>query len=97
MTRAVQMLRCERIQPSLEATQLALTIDDRNAVYYMLRGRVQLARREYESALVDNERAIELNQGRAAMMGILGVLGILVMLLSSSLICASFCAARACI
>ena len=32
----------------------------------MLRGRVQLARREYESALVENRRAIELNPTFAA-------------------------------
>jgi tetratricopeptide (TPR) repeat protein len=43
-----------------------LVIDDRNAVYHMLRGRVQLARRDYASALVENQRAIELNSTFAA-------------------------------
>jgi len=35
-------------------------------VFHMLRGRVQLARREYASALVENRRAIELNPTFAA-------------------------------
>ena len=51
----------ELLDRALEATQRALELDDHNAVFHMLRGRVQLARREYSSALVDNQRAIELN------------------------------------
>lgn len=50
---------------ALAATQQALEIDDHNAVFHM-RGRVQLARREYASALVENRRAIELNPTFAA-------------------------------
>ena len=46
---------------ALEAAQRALELDDHNAMFHMLRGRVQLARRQYDSALSDNKRAIELN------------------------------------
>lgn len=54
------------LEDALRATHEALVIDDRNAVYHMLRGRVQLARRDYASALVENQRAIELNPTFAA-------------------------------
>ena len=37
----------EALDAALDATQRALEIDDHNAVFHMLRGRVQLARREY--------------------------------------------------
>jgi TolB-like protein/Tfp pilus assembly protein PilF len=46
---------------ALEAVRKAISIDTQNAQLYMLLGRVQLARREYRSALVENERAIMLN------------------------------------
>jgi TolB-like protein len=56
----------EALDAALAATQRALQTDDHNAVFHMLRGRVQLARREYASALVENRRAIELNPTFAA-------------------------------
>jgi TolB-like protein len=56
----------DALDTALAATQRALETDDRNAVFHMLRGRVQLARREYGSALVENRRAVELNPTFAA-------------------------------
>ena len=56
----------EVLDAALAATQRALETDDHNALFHMLRGRVQLARREYSSALVENRRAIELNPTLAA-------------------------------
>lgn len=56
----------ETLDAALGATQRALESDDHNAVFHMLRGRVQLARREYASALVENRRAVELNPTFAA-------------------------------
>ncbi|MDH3753166.1 MAG: winged helix-turn-helix domain-containing protein [Acidimicrobiia bacterium] len=56
----------ESLDAALSATQQALELDQHNAVYHALRGRVQLARREYNSALLENERAIELNPTFAA-------------------------------
>ena len=49
------------LDEALRAAQTALEFDDHNAMFHMLRGRVQLARRQYDSALQDNQRAIELN------------------------------------
>jgi adenylate cyclase len=49
------------LDEALGAAQHALELDDHNAVFHLLRGRVQLARREYDSALHDNLRAIDLN------------------------------------
>jgi tetratricopeptide (TPR) repeat protein len=43
-----------------------LQIDDKNAVFYALKARVQLARGEYQSALMGNSIAIELNPTLAA-------------------------------
>lgn len=54
------------LDAALEATQRALQIDDRNAVFYALKARVQLARCEYQSALIENSMAIELNPTFAA-------------------------------
>jgi adenylate cyclase len=51
---------------ALDATKLALRLDDQNAVFYALKARVQLARREYGSALSENEMAIKLNPTFAA-------------------------------
>ncbi len=56
----------EVLDEALAATQQALQLDDHNAVFHMLRGRVQLARREYGSALQENQRAIDLNPTFAA-------------------------------
>ena len=56
----------ELLDAALDATQRALDIDDQNAVFYALKARVQLARREYESALIENSMAIELNPTFAA-------------------------------
>ena len=50
-----------KLDEALGAAQHALELDDHNAVFHLLRGRVQLARREYDSALHDNLRAIDLN------------------------------------
>ena len=51
---------------ALEATVQALSSDERNAVFYALKARVQLARGEYESALEGNRIAIDLNPSFAA-------------------------------
>jgi TolB-like protein/Tfp pilus assembly protein PilF len=56
----------ETLDAALDATHRALTMDEHNAVFHMLRGRVQLARREYASALAENRRAVELNPTFAA-------------------------------
>lgn len=56
----------EMLDSALDATQTALRIDDRNAVFYALKARVQLARCEYQSALIENSIAIELNPTLAA-------------------------------
>ncbi|HVR35371.1 MAG TPA: winged helix-turn-helix domain-containing protein [Methylomirabilota bacterium] len=54
------------LDQALAAAQRALEIDDRNAVFYALKARVQLARREYRSAVAENEVAISLNPTLAA-------------------------------
>jgi TolB-like protein/Tfp pilus assembly protein PilF len=46
---------------ALAATRKAVGIDNQNALLYMLMGRVQLARREYRSALAESETAVRLN------------------------------------
>lgn len=56
----------ELLDAALEATQHALQIDDQNAVFYALKARVQLARCEYQSALMENSIAIDLNPTLAA-------------------------------
>ena len=56
----------ELLEKALAATMRALEIDDRNAVFYALKARVQLARGEYESAIEGNRIAIELNPSFAA-------------------------------
>lgn len=56
----------ELLDKALAATNLSLTLDDQNAVFYALKARVQLARREYHSALAENELAIGLNPTFAA-------------------------------
>ncbi|MPZ00947.1 MAG: tetratricopeptide repeat protein [Actinophytocola sp.] len=54
------------LDAALDAAGEALRGDDQNAVFHVLHGRVQLARREYQAALLANERAIELNPTFAA-------------------------------
>lgn len=54
------------LDEALAAAQQALTLDDRNAVFYALKARVQLARQEYASARSANEMAISLNPALAA-------------------------------
>jgi TolB-like protein/Tfp pilus assembly protein PilF len=54
------------LDAALAATELALEFDDRNALFYALRARVQLARGEYESAIEGNRIAIDLNPSFAA-------------------------------
>lgn len=56
----------ELLQQALDACNTALSFDNQNATYYALRGRVQLARKEYNSAIRDNEIAISLNPSFAA-------------------------------
>ena len=51
---------------ALEATARALDSDERNAVFFALKARVQLARGEYESAIEGNRIAIDLNPSFAA-------------------------------
>jgi TolB-like protein len=49
------------LDEALAAARQAVAIDNQNAILYMLMGRVQLARREYQSALAENETAVRLN------------------------------------
>lgn len=58
--------RARALEEALAATQQALALDDQNAVFYALKGRVQLARGEYDSAQAENEIAIGLNPTLAA-------------------------------
>lgn len=51
----------QTLDQALAAVQQALELDDQNAVFYALKARVQLARRDYESARAENEIAIGLN------------------------------------
>lgn len=54
------------LDDALDATTLALAIDEHNAVFHMLRGRVLLARRDYDAALVESQRAVDLNETLAS-------------------------------
>ncbi|MGD8809817.1 MAG: winged helix-turn-helix domain-containing protein [Gammaproteobacteria bacterium] len=56
----------ETLDAALAATSHALELDDQNAVFYALRARVQIARREYETARAENEVAIDMNPSLAA-------------------------------
>lgn len=51
----------ELMDEALAAAQKALAIDSQSAIIHNILGRVQLARREYRSALAHNETAIRLN------------------------------------
>lgn len=55
----------ELLDEALVAAKRALDLDDGNAVFYMLKARVQLARCEYGSALIENELAVRLNPALA--------------------------------
>ena len=46
---------------ALAAARQALALDNQNAILYMQAGRVQLARRNYRSALAENQTAVRLN------------------------------------
>jgi TolB-like protein/Tfp pilus assembly protein PilF len=54
------------LDEALAAAQQALLLDERNALFYALKARVQLARQEYASAQSGNEIAIGLNPTLAA-------------------------------
>ena len=54
------------LDEALAAADRALELDDQNAVFHVLKARVQLARREYAGALTESEMAITLNPGLAA-------------------------------
>lgn len=49
------------LDEALAATRHAVALDGQNALLYMMMGRVQLARKEYRAALLENEKAIRLN------------------------------------
>jgi TolB-like protein len=55
-----------RLDEALAATVRALELDDKNAVFYALKARVQLVRGDYESAIEGNGIAIEFNPSLAA-------------------------------
>jgi TolB-like protein len=46
---------------AMAAARQALALDNQNAILYMQAGRVQLARRNYRSALAENQTAVRLN------------------------------------
>ncbi|MCI0540910.1 MAG: winged helix-turn-helix domain-containing protein, partial [Verrucomicrobiales bacterium] len=54
------------LDQALAATKSALELDDQNGAFHALKGRVQLARCEYEQAIAANGRAIALNSTLAA-------------------------------
>ncbi len=54
------------LDDALAACNRALSLDSQNATFYALRGRIKLARCEYEGALQDNQMAITLNPTFAA-------------------------------
>lgn len=54
------------LDKALEATNKAVQLDSRNASFYALRARVLLARKEYQFAIRENQKAISLNPTFAA-------------------------------
>lgn len=54
------------LDKALDACNQALTIDRHNATFHALRARVHLARCEYNQAIDDNQRAIDMNSTFAA-------------------------------
>lgn len=49
------------LNSALEACQKALSLDNQNATFYALEGRVLLAQKEYSHAILANKKAISLN------------------------------------
>jgi adenylate cyclase len=49
------------LDAALAAAQRALELDDHNAVFYAIKARIQVARREYGNAMLENRTAIILN------------------------------------
>ena len=49
------------LDEALAAAKRALSIDDQNAVFYLIMARTALARRDYTSSLAGNETAVRLN------------------------------------
>ena len=56
----------EMLDAALAAAERALEIDDQNALFYFMKARIQLARKEYASALAGNRMAMQLNPTYAA-------------------------------
>jgi predicted Zn-dependent protease len=56
----------ELLDQALEACDKALSLDSQNASFHALKARIQVARCEYNSALTENEIAIDLNPTFAA-------------------------------
>ena len=56
----------EMLDRALAACDKALSLDSQNALFYALKARVLLARKEYELAIAENEIAIRLNPTLAA-------------------------------
>ena len=56
----------ELLDEALAACDTALSLDHQNATFYALRARVLLARKEYDRAIAENKKAIELNPTFAA-------------------------------
>ena len=56
----------ELLDQALEACDRALSLDSQNASFHALKARIQVARCEYNSALTENEIAIDLNPTFAA-------------------------------
>jgi len=56
----------EMLDEALNACNIALKIDSHNASFYALKARVLLARKEYDVAILENEKAISLNPTFAA-------------------------------
>jgi adenylate cyclase len=54
------------LDEALAASDRALELDDQNAAFYFMKARVQLARREYASALIECKMAISLNPTSAS-------------------------------
>ena len=56
----------ELMDQALAACDKALSLDNQNATFHALKARIQVARCEYNSALTENEMAIQLNPSFAA-------------------------------
>ena len=54
------------LEQALQACDQALSLDGQNATFFALKARVLLACRNYRAAIVENERAIQLNPSFAA-------------------------------